>query len=490
MPRPKTPEPRRAGWDILVLTASDEGQAAQYRRQIEERRARGVLDPGLRCLVVPDPGGVRVGSGGAAINALRAFADEVGSAQAFDRLRILMIHSGGDSRRVPQYSACGKLFSPVPRLLPDGGCAALLDELLRGTDTLPARLSPGMLTLAGDILLYLDAPDPRTVNESALAFSVKAPLNKGVNHGVFVTDAHGTVASYLHKATQTELTAAGAVDAGGMVPIDTGAVWFNADLVRALYMLGSAGLTAPLSFYADFVYPLASRSTLDAYLLEQPEGAFSPALERDRCKVWEALSGYGMQVVDTPSTEFIHFGTTAELLDLMNRGPALYATHGWTRTAEHYTACNSEVDALSRIGRGSYIENSTLIDCDIGRDCVISGLNARGVCVPDNTTVHALPQKDGGIVVRVYGTRDNPKDAVLFGRPLDEAMTALYGQDKGPKKTTLWDAPLYLHALDTRESLAHALALRNGTARVPEGVALVSLESSFRNADTSVPLPV
>lgn len=490
MPRPTTPEPRYAGWDILVLTASDESQAAQYRRQIEERRARGALDPGLRCLVVPDPGGVRVGSGGAALNALRVLVDEVGSAQAFDRLRILMIHSGGDSRRVPQYSACGKLFSPVPRLLPDGGCSALLDELLRGTDTLPASLPPGMLTLAGDILLYLDAPDPQTINESALAFSVKAPLSKGMNHGVFVTDAHGTVARYLHKATQTELTAAGTVDAAGMVPIDTGAVWFNADLVRALYMLGSAGLTAPLSFYADFVYPLASRSTLDAYLREPSEGAVSPALERDRRKVWDALGGYGMQVVDAPGTEFIHFGTTVELLDLMNRGPALYAAHGWTRAAERYAACNSMVDEHSRVGAGSYIENSRLYGCTVGSGCVIAGLRARDVTVPDNTVIHALPQKDGGIVVRVYGTRDNPKDPVLFGRPLNEAMTALYGQDKAPNTATLWDAPLYLHARDTRESLAHALAICNGTARVPEGVALVSLESSFRNADTSVPLPV
>ena len=38
----------------------------------------------------------------------------------FQGLRILVIHSGGDSKRVPQYSACGKLFSPVPRELPNG----------------------------------------------------------------------------------------------------------------------------------------------------------------------------------------------------------------------------------------------------------------------------------------------------------------------------------------------------------------------------------
>lgn len=39
---------------------------------------------------------------------------------SFKGLRILVIHSGGDSKRVPSYSALGKLFSPVPHKLPNG----------------------------------------------------------------------------------------------------------------------------------------------------------------------------------------------------------------------------------------------------------------------------------------------------------------------------------------------------------------------------------
>ena len=45
----------------------------------------------------------------------------------FHEKRILVIHSGGDSKRVPQYSVCGKLFSPVPRELPDGRGSTLFD---------------------------------------------------------------------------------------------------------------------------------------------------------------------------------------------------------------------------------------------------------------------------------------------------------------------------------------------------------------------------
>ena len=63
--------------------------------------------------------GKRVGSGGATLNVLRAIAEAEGTGD-FTGKKILVIHSGGDSKRVPQYSAMGKLFSPVPHELPDG----------------------------------------------------------------------------------------------------------------------------------------------------------------------------------------------------------------------------------------------------------------------------------------------------------------------------------------------------------------------------------
>ena len=48
--------------------------------------------------------------------------------------RILVIHSGSDSRRVPQYSATGKLFAPVPRELPNGHGSTLFDEFVTGVE--------------------------------------------------------------------------------------------------------------------------------------------------------------------------------------------------------------------------------------------------------------------------------------------------------------------------------------------------------------------
>lgn len=135
-------------WDYVVLTASNAHQASAYEAQIEARK--GFLPARTRFLVIPDEGGVRVGSGGATLSVLKAIRDRE---SRFGGKRILVIHSGGDSKRVPQYSALGKLFSPVPHELPDGRSSTLFDEFLIAMAAVPGRIREGMLLLSGDVLL-------------------------------------------------------------------------------------------------------------------------------------------------------------------------------------------------------------------------------------------------------------------------------------------------------------------------------------------------
>ena len=70
--------------------------------------------------------------------------------------RVLLIHSGGDSRRLPHCSAAGKLFARVPRVLPDGRASTIFDEFLIGLSGLAAQLPPGVLIASGDVLLVFD----------------------------------------------------------------------------------------------------------------------------------------------------------------------------------------------------------------------------------------------------------------------------------------------------------------------------------------------
>ena len=114
-----------SGWDYLIVTASNDQQASAYRSQLDLRRRLGLLGGVREVLVVPDPQGRRVGSGGSTVYCLMELlrrhlggGDQLGDRQAWletlSGLRALIVHAGGDSRRLPAYGPCGKLFVPVP----------------------------------------------------------------------------------------------------------------------------------------------------------------------------------------------------------------------------------------------------------------------------------------------------------------------------------------------------------------------------------------
>ncbi len=217
-------------WDYVVLTASNESQAETYREQIRLRLDGGFLPASTHYAVLPDPDGKRVGSGGATLNVMRYIAKHRGSAD-FTGLKILCIHSGGDSKRVPQYSACGKLFSPVPRELPDGRRSTLFDEFIIGMTGVPVRIAGGMLVCSGDVLLLFNPLQLDFYGCGAAALSIKENVSTGKNHGVFLRDADGNVGRFLHKQTVETLTEAGAVDARGNVDIDTNTIIFDSTLL-------------------------------------------------------------------------------------------------------------------------------------------------------------------------------------------------------------------------------------------------------------------
>ena len=95
-------------WRALVVTASDERQAEIYERQIESAINRGIISRDKPVFCVPDKDGKRVGSGGATLNAILAAREAKGPGP------VVVLHSGGDSRRIPLCTITGKAFSRLP----------------------------------------------------------------------------------------------------------------------------------------------------------------------------------------------------------------------------------------------------------------------------------------------------------------------------------------------------------------------------------------
>ena len=191
----------KLGWDVCVLTASDERQAAMYQGQLDWRRSTGLLPERTRFLVVADPDGQRIGSGGATLRVLTQLAREDNTLATG---RVLIIHSGGDSRRLPHCSATGKLFARVPRVLPDGRASTIFDEFLISLSGLIDELPPGVLLASGDVLLVFDPFQLSLQRGGVIGVAAAAPVEMGLHHGVY---AHGDTAhrvrAYLHKPIAT-----------------------------------------------------------------------------------------------------------------------------------------------------------------------------------------------------------------------------------------------------------------------------------------------
>lgn len=494
-------------WDYIVLTASDENQAEGYRKQIEDRK--DYLPTKTHFAIIPDEGGKRVGSGGATLSVLKYIYEreqKITGQGYFDHLRILVIHSGGDSKRVPTYSALGKLFSPVPHKLPDGRSSTLFDEFLISMSSVASRIREGMVLLSGDVLLLFNPLQIDFSGKGAAAISFKEDVETGKNHGVFLNGEKGNVRKFLHKQSVETLTAMGAVNENHCVDIDTGAIVFAPEVLDALYTLIDTPAkyhqyvndTVRLSLYGDFLYPLATDSTLEAFYQEKPEGDFCPELQEARKILWETLHPYRLKLLRLAPAKFIHFGTTREILALMGDGVENYQALSWSKQVNSsiFGDCagyNSVLSHRASIGKNCYLEVSFVHDeAKIGNNVLLSYIDIHNETIPDDVVLHGLKQKNGKFVCRIYGVQDNPKEDKLFGRELSQIQKSLGLSESDlwdSDNHTLWTANIYPEADSIRQAVQAALNVyylvhETGNLEEWKKASRKSLYSGFHDADS------
>lgn len=420
---------RIAGWDVVCLTASNPAQAVLYRQALADLTRRGLLPPGTGTVVVEDPGGARIGSGGATLNALRRLAAD--HADVADR-RVLLIHAGGDSRRLPWASVLGKVFVPVPLLAdPDHPCPSLLEHLLAVASPVPASMpGGGLLCLTGDVLPLVDLAHLTWPAESLAVVATPAPLAVAGKHGVIVCDAAGEVSDLLQKASPAALEAGGAVLPDGGALIDTGIWWCAGAAFRALTTLATDPVDPVAQILADgrevSLYeeiPAACLKPKLAWLAGRPLGA----------RLGAALGATRLGAVIAPDLRFLHLGTSTEYLDHLDRpwdgerATRLLAEAGTGADPESIVIASALADS-TRVGRGSMVAWSCLgASASIGARSIVIGVQAPSepLLVPDHHALWQAAVKTSagpGWVTAWCGIDDNPKDALdqaTFGnRPL------------------------------------------------------------------------
>jgi fucokinase len=371
-----------------------------------------------------------VGSGGATINALGVLGKD---REWWSEHRVLMIHSGGDSRRLPQYSPGGKLFGVLPSRSQPRGTTTVFDETMTLSATWAERIPNGLLVASGDVVLRFDASCVSWDRPGATGVAMRLGLEIGSHHGVYVVGAGDQVHTFLQKPTRAEVKAAGGLLEDGRVAVDIGLLRFDAELATALTELAGFRSLPTVDLYDQITRGMTGqwRPEADASLFWRELTRILRAPER--------RGGFHCALVEG---EFIHVGTTRSFRTLMASSGGIL---------------DSVIGGSCEIGHGAVI-----LECDLSgpvfasRGAILHGLAGLNgpVEVPEDTVVHQLPVEqagDGGWVIRAYGVEDDPKqpieNATWFNQPILETLDRLamrteevWGAEEEP---TLWNAALF-----------------------------------------------
>ena len=481
-------------WDIVVLTASNETQAKTYRIQLENRKKDNILPLSTEYIVIPDVDGKRIGSGGATLNVLAELTKKY---DVFNK-KVLIIHSGGDSKRVPQYSSLGKLFAPIPREYNIYRASSLFDETMMLMSTVPQRMDNGIFIMCGDSLVLFNPLQLDLQYKQAVVISIKMPKEIGTKHGVFVSNNENIVTKFLHKQP-LDILEKTAVE-NGYINFDTGMIYFNSEIVEKLLDLIKEkddydlfiSEDSCLNIYGDFLYPLALNATKEEYLKEGCENEFNNSLLTCRNRLWESFKDVNLKIVKLSPALFLHFGTTKELLNVMTKQIENYQYLDWKKqvlshnNCENLTSINSIVEN-STIGNDVYIENSYIKNCNLGNNIVLSGVKVKNITIPDNIVLSTILLKSGKYVTRIYDIELNPKETIT--KKFQKYNTIIVDELDGQE---IWKANLYPSADNIESSVKKALEFyKILTEKKNDKLIKGYLESerlsfyeSFNNADT------
>ncbi len=473
-------------WDILVVTASNDQQAEAYRRQLDLRRNLGLLAGVGEVRVVADPQGRRVGSGGSTLWCLlQVLSARLGGQaltasdrwhEVFSELRILIVHAGGDSRRLPAYGPCGKLFVPVPGQTDSALPVTLFDrQLPRYLDLPPGPAGAGQIIIvSGDVLLGFDAGQVRLDRPGMTGLACPSEPEQASRHGVYCPDPDGGVRRFLQKPDVQTQQAEGAIDRFGQSYLDIGVVSFDASTACQLLRvcdpapvdgqltwtgpIGEAILSGGLDFYREICCALGSQSDRDTY--GQAVAQAGSAMEANHLnRLYDALQPIEFSVEILSHCEFLHFGTTSQILTSGYRLQA--ADEGVSRIESPLMLCSLQGPSGGVTGQGSWLEACRIdAPCRLGGRNVVVGLDVQSELVlPDGACLDVLAGRDrsGQDVwfVRCYGVDDPIKPALgegarLANQELGQWMTSagleaddLWPADTPAENRSLWTARLF-----------------------------------------------
>ena len=261
-----------------------------------------------------DPVGHRLGSGGGTAwllqEAYRSQESEVGS-QAFEawlaKEKRILIHAGGQSKRLPSYAVSGKVLMPLPVFRWERG-QKLSQDLMSVQLPLyekmmmaaPERLHT--MVVSGDVLIRATQPLQPVPDADVVCYGLWLDASVAKNHGVFVSDRRtpSVLKQMLQKPSVQTLAE---LQKDHFYLTDIG-VWLLSDKAVALLMKRS--LRNP----GDLNTPSNPNDFKEYDLYSE----FGCALGTDPSKPDDEISSLKVAILPLAGGEFYHFGTSREMI--------------------------------------------------------------------------------------------------------------------------------------------------------------------------------
>lgn len=456
-------------WNYLILTAANDQQAAAYEFQICQRQELGLLPRAGTVLVVADEGGRRIGSGGSTLQCLMLVVDRErrrnGDHSAtpeslLRRLRTLIVHAGGDSRRLPAYSACGKIFTPLPGENDTALGLTLFDRLVpEYLDLPPMPHGSGQVVVAsGDALVQFDAASVKFDRAGLTVLgSYTAPMEAS-RHGVYCPAGDGRVRLYLQKPSVEEQKKQGAIDRYGRSVLDIGVMSFDA--ATATVLLDAFGgalrdrvMTLGVDIYREICCALGAEASFEQYFATVKASGSRWPVECLR-GLFAALHPIPMNIQILGRCGFLHFGSTRQLI---TSGLALATRDARTPPADTVLSTNNAVTGSGWIGGA----NCWVEGCRVEAPLTLAGSNVvagvdlkEPLTLPDGVSLDISSgqgrNRSKVWFIRCYGTRDSFKDSAFFGRPVQEwiqrvgaSPAEIWPDSRSAEEPRLWNARLF-----------------------------------------------
>lgn len=247
-----------------------------------------------------DPVGHRLGSGGGTAWLLEACC-RAEAQQSFDewlsKEKRILLHAGGQSRRLPSYAVSGKILIPVPVFRWERGqrlSQTLLDLQLplyeRMMEAAPNRLHT--MIVSGDVYIRAAERIGQIPDADVVCFGLWLDASVAKNHGVFVSERRtpGVLKMMLQKPSPAALNS---LQNDHYYLTDIG-IWLLSDKAVSLLMKRSRGTGGIKEYdlYGEFGCTLGTHPSIDD----------------------AELRTLSVAVVPLQGGEFYHFGTSREMI--------------------------------------------------------------------------------------------------------------------------------------------------------------------------------